>query len=226
LESRVVAEWSRTAWEEVDDLAATAGLDYTTVGRRIILWDTHRPVGRLPEMRDGDFSDSPVVTEYGMQLATLFAVTNGSGVVGSTEVAAKTKPYGPIEQLASSYADSGAAAGEVLTPDALAKAQASMVEQAKRNISGRWPAPLVVRVPDNSTLNPGANVTFQQLIPGVWLPLRSVNTPRQVLQWQKLDSVSVEVDSNGEQVKVVMSPAPNGGQDPDADQAAEDAANA
>jgi hypothetical protein len=218
-EARVVANWSRSCWEEIDDLAATAGLDYTTVGRRIILWDTHRAIGRLPEMRDGDFSDSTIVTEYGMQLATFFAVTNGSGVVGTYEVKAKTHPYGPVEQLASSYSDSAAASGETLTPAQLAAAQRSMVEQAERNISGRWPAPLIVRIPDNSTINPNANIGFQQLIPGVWLPLRSVNTARKVLQWQKLDSVEVEVDaSGGEKVHVVLSPAPNGGNDPDADQ--------
>lgn len=216
-EARIVADWSRTVWEEVDDLAATAGLDYTTVGRRILLWDTHRPIGRLPEMRDGDFSNSPIVTEYGMQLATFFAVTNGAGVAGWKEVPAKTDPYGPIEQLASSYSDSGAASTEILTPTALQKTQVTLSEQADRNISGRWPAPLIVRVPDNSTLSPKAGVGFQQLIPGVWLPLRSVNTPRQVLQWQKLDSVAVEADSNGEKVNVVLSPAPNGGNDPDAD---------
>jgi hypothetical protein len=221
-ESRVVADWSRSAWEEVDDLAATAGLDYATVGRRILLWDTHRAVGRLPELRDGDFSDSPIVTEYGMQLATFFAVTNGSGVVGSTEVAAGHYPFGPIEHLASSYSDSAAATAEIQTPAALAKAQESMVEQAKRNISGRWPAPLIVRIPDNSTLSPKANIGFQQLIPGVWVPLRSVNTPRQVTQWQKLDSIGVEVDDKGEKVHVVLSPAPNGGNDPDSDVAAEE----
>ena len=63
--------WSTTAWEQVDDLAATAGLDYTVIGRRILLWDTHVPIGRLPTMTDGDFSDSPIVTEYGMQTAHL-----------------------------------------------------------------------------------------------------------------------------------------------------------
>jgi hypothetical protein len=221
-ESRIVADWSRTCWEEVDDLAATAGLDYTAVGRRILLWDTHRPIGRLPEMRDGDFSDSPIVTEYGMQLATFFAVTNGSGVVGWTSEQKGMVPYGPIEQLASSYSDSEGAGGEVMTPAAKAAAEASLIEQAKRNISGRWPAPLIVRVPDNTTLSPKANVGFQQLIPGVWLPLRSVSTPRRVFQWQKLDSVAVEVDENGEKVHVVMSPAPNGGNDPDSDTAAEE----
>ena len=218
-ESRFVADWSRTIWEEVDDLAATAGLDYTTVGRRILLWDTHRAIGRLPEMRDGDFSESPIVTEYGMQLANFMGVTNGSGVVGYTWQGASTYPFGPIEMLASSYSD--AASSDLQTPEQLKQATDALIEQAKRNIAHRFPAPVIVRIPDNSTLSPNANVGFQQLIPGVWLPLRSVSTPRKVLQWQKLDSVSVEVDDKGEKVHVVVSPAPNGGNDPDADTAAE-----
>jgi hypothetical protein len=222
-ESRVVADWSRMVWEEVDDLAATAGLDYTTVGRRILLWDTHQPVGRIPELRDGDFSDSPVVTEYGMQLSNFLAVTNNSGAVGFNQVSAKSSPYGPVEMLASSYSDSSSAAPTVVTAEALAAMQSSLEEQAKRNISGRWPTPLVVRIPDSSTLNPKANIGFQQLIPGVWMPLRSVNTPRPVLQWQKLDSVSVEASDAGESVKIVVSPAPHGGEDPDADSAGDNA---
>jgi hypothetical protein len=234
-ESRVVADWSRTAWEEVDDLAATAGLDYTTVGRRILLWDTHRAVGRLPELRDGDFSAAPIVTEYGMQLATFQAVTNGSGVYGwavgqpdwptNSGPFGPSKPYGPVEQLASSYADTSSASPDAATPEAIAAMQKALNEQAKRNISGRWPSPLIVRVPDNSTLSPRVMIGFQQLIPGVWMPLRSSNTARNVVQWQKLDSVSVSYESGDEQIAVVLSPAPNGGQDPDADQSAADAAN-
>jgi hypothetical protein len=123
--------------------------------------------------------------------------------------------------LASSYSDSASASPDVQTPEALAKAIKAMEDQAKRNISHRWPAPVIVRVPDNTTLSPKANVGFQQLIPGVWLPLRSVATIRPVTQWQKLDSVSVEVGKDGEKVHVVMSPAPNNGEDPDADAAAE-----
>jgi hypothetical protein len=154
-------------------------------------------------------------------LANFFGVTNGSGVVGYTWQGTTTYPFGPIEMLASSYSDSAGASAELQTPEALAQATAALIEQAKRNIAHRWPSPLIVRIPDNSTLSPDANVGFQQLIPGVWLPLRSVNTPRKVTQWQKLDSIGVEVDDKGEKVHVVMSPAPNGGNDPDADLAAE-----
>jgi hypothetical protein len=233
-QSRIVADYSKTAWEEVDDLAATAGLDYVTVGRRIILWDTHNPIGKLPEMRDEHFSDPVIVTEYGMNLANYFAVTDGNGVWGAAYPLGTVPPdqpigagqvgafgyYGPIEQLASSYGDSDAGAAEdptVLTPEALAQMQASMARQAARNIAHRWTTPLIVRVPDNSSIHPGVNLGINQLIPGVWIPLRATQTNRTVAQWQKLDSVTVIEDGTGEKVQVVMSPAPNGGDDdPDA----------
>ena len=231
-ESKSVPDWSTTAWEQVDQLAATSGLDYTVVGRRILLWDTHTPVGRLPTMTDGDFSDSPVVSEYGMQGATFLAVTNGSGIVGTHQVGNKDRPagepyyypYGPLEMLSSSYNDTAAASTETLTREALATLVQGLSEQAKRNISGRFPIPLIVRVPDNSSLSPECAVGFQQLIPGVWIPLRASGTCRTVTQWQKLDSVSVSLDESGEKVAVVLSPAPNKGQDPDNDQAIADAA--
>lgn len=214
-QSRVVPDFSRTAWEEVDDMAATAGLDYTTVGRRIMLWDTHRPVGRLPEMRDENFADPPVVTEYGMQTATAFGVTNNNGVWGLAE--RTHSPYGLVEQLASAYGETEGGAEEVLTSAARAALQRTLAGQAERNISGRWPTPMVVRVPDNSTLHPDTGVGINQLVPGVWIPLRSRGPTWNVAQWQKLDLLTVSQDKDGEKVSVTMSPAPNQGEDPDAE---------
>jgi len=206
-ESRQVLDYSKTAWEEIDDLARSGGIDYTVVGRRIIINDTHRPLGRLPEMRDEDFSDPPVVTEYGMQLCNLYAVSNTGGKYALAQPKSETTPgefYGPIEMVGTSFGETDSAT--------------AMQKQAIRNISNRWPAPLIVRVPDNSTLNPEVNVTFDQLVPGVWIPLRAMNTLREVTQWQKLDSVTVLYDNGTEKVNVVMSPAPNGGGDPDAEE--------
>jgi hypothetical protein len=51
------------------------------------------------------------------------------------------------------------------------------------------------------------------LIPGVWIPLRATATCRNVSQWQKLDEVAVQETAGVEQIKVTMSPAPNGGDD-------------
>jgi len=219
-ENRIVPDVSRSAWEEIDDLAATAGLDYTTVGRRILYWDTHRTIGRLPEMRDGDFSDPVIVTEYGMQLANWYAVTNNNGVAGIAYPAGHDQVtwderYGPVEMVSSAYGEQEGAnvSTEALTPaqrDALVQ---SFTRQAKRGISNRWPTPVVVRVPDNSTLNPQVNLGINQLVPGVWIPLRATLTCRKLAQWQKLDSVDVEEAEGVESVRVTMSPAPHGGDD-------------
>lgn len=220
-QSRIVPDYTKTAWEEIDDMAANAGLDYTTVGRRIILWDTHNFVGVLPEMRDGDFSEPLTVSEYGMNASNYFAVTDGQGGWGAAYPLGKTiddwtEFYGPLEQLASGYGDLLPIDGSTMTPDQLAAEQAVLTSQAQRNINGRWPAPVVVRVPDNATINPDVNIGINQLIPGTWIPLRADTTVRKVTQMQKLDSITVNVDEQGERVNIVMSPAPLGYDDPDA----------
>lgn len=224
--SRIVKDYSRTAWEEIDDLAATAGLDYATSGRRILLWDTHRPLGRLAEMGNGAFSEEPIITEYGMSAANYFGVTNNDGVYGVASALIDGEPLPPegwIEQLASAYSESEAdAIARTLTRADRLKLEETLTEQAERNIEGRWFPPVIVRVPDNSTLSPDLNVGINQLVPGVWIPLRADNGIREVSQWQKLDSITVEQTDKGEKISVIMSPAPNGGQDPDADLAIEE----
>jgi hypothetical protein len=234
-ESRIVSDWSKTAWEEVDDLAATAGLDYTTVGRRIILHDTHRPIGLISEMRESDFFESPIITEYGMSAANIFGVTSNTGVYGKFEFP-RSQWYGsgPLEMLASAY---GEGADSPVDPRVLTRQEKERLEdvldtQAIRNINGRWAgvsiddqgtdtssddvvtvgpvfgAPVIVRVPDNSRVHPNAYVGINQLVPGVHIPLRAVTQCRQFAQVQKLDSVKVDVSGGVESVQIVMSPAP------------------
>lgn len=225
-QSRAAPDWSKMAWEEVDDLAATAGLDYVTVGRRVILNDTHRPIGRLQELRSENFSDPPVVSEYGMQLSNVFGVTNNNGIYGYKERRDDKggfKPYGLVEQLASAYGEDEGASDSVLTADSRQALEDTLTDQASRSISHRFPTPLIVRVPDNSTLKPDTPVSFNQLVPGVWVPLRATGL-RPVTQWQKLDLVTVTEGSGApEQISITLSPAPNGGEDPDSDASAVEA---
>lgn len=210
-QSRVVPDYSTTAWQQIDDFAAKSGLDYTAIGRKMVLWDTHNPIGVLPEMRDNDFGTPPVVTEYGMQLANFYGVTNNSGVYGTAERLTNGEPqyYGWIEMLSSAYGESDES-GETITLTAAAKAalEEALAEQAERSIASRWPTPLVVRVPDNTTLNPEINIGINDLVPGVFIPVRASGTLREVTQMQKLDSMSVTQTQAGEVVTVTLSPAP------------------
>lgn len=208
-EYRSTPPYSRTAFEEVDDMAANAGLDYTCVGRRIMLWGTKHRIGTLPEFRDEDLGAPPIVSEYGMSMANRYVVSDGNGVWGEAtrlDVSGNDENYGLVEMLSSTWASDSADASGQYTPEGLETIRESFAAFAERSISDRFPPPVVVRIPDNTTLNPGAVLSIQQLVPGVVIPLRSTGTLRQVVASQKLDSVKVVEEKGNETISVTMSP--------------------
>jgi hypothetical protein len=68
----------------------------------------------------------------------------------------------------------------------------------------------VVRVPDRTTVQPHVAIGINQLVPGVWIPLRAVGVLREVTQTQKLDNVTVTYTADEqEKIMVTMSPVPS-----------------
>lgn len=186
----------KTVWEEIDDMAAKGGIDYTVIGRAIHIWDTSKPLGTTRTITEADLDARVKVTIYGMDLATRAIVTDGEGAYGS---AGGVDPYyGLVENLETAYDE---------TEGADPPTSAELNSQAARNLVGRNPAPAVLRVPDNSTINLSAGLGIDDLVPGVFMPLRAKILIRTFNQTQKLDRVSVVEDSEGEKVSVTMSPA-------------------
>jgi hypothetical protein len=194
--SRVTQPYQATAYEDIDSLAAYSGLDYTVVGRRIILFDRHNALGRTPTVTQNDFLGDVRITVYGMELATFAAVTGGDGMYG---VASNPDPYyGQWEILDSAYDEEA---------DSAAPTQAELDSQAQRNLSGRVPTPLQVRVPENAQINPNGVLNIDNLIPGVQVPLRAKLAIRRIQQYQKLSKVQVNDDANGERIQVTLVPS-------------------
>lgn len=187
----------RTVFEELDGYAHRGGIDYTVVGRSLVQFDTHRNIGQGPQLTEADFMGDVIVSEYAMDLATEVTVTDGEGNFASTPVVADSY-YGRVEMLFTAYDESD---GE----DPPTKAE--MLSQANRNLKGRNPAPLEVRVPDGSRLSPASALNFEHLVPGVRFALRATLGGRRMSQMQKLDTVKVVVDTAGEQIMVTLSPA-------------------
>lgn len=209
MQYRSTPAYSRTAFEEVDDMAANAGLDYTCVGRSILLWGTKHRIGTLPEFRDEDLGAPPVVSEYGMSMANRYVVSDGNGVWGEAtrlDVSGNDETYGLVEMLSSTWASDSADETGTYTPEGLETIKKSFAEFAERSIADRYPPPVIVRVPDNTTLNPGTVLSIQQLVPGVVIPLRSVGTLRSVVASQKLDSVRVIEEKGNETISITLSP--------------------
>ena len=194
--SRVTLPRQSTVWEDMDSLAHRGGLDYSTIGRAIHLFDTDRSLGRTPVLSEADFIGDVIVTEYGMDLATETTATDGRGVYG---VAGGLDPYyGWVEMLHTAYDEE--------TDDEL-PTQTELDDQALRNLNGRNPAPIEVRVPDNSTLNPNGALTIDMLVPGVHVPLRATLSGRKMSQLQKLSQVKVVETPTGEKITVTLVPA-------------------
>jgi hypothetical protein len=204
-DSRTAAEfaaYSRTVGELVDTLAEDFGMDYTVAGRRILLWDTHARCHVLPRLTDEAFLNSPVITEYGSSLYTRSYVTNNDGKVRWVTAPQRWLDYyGPIDYVQS---DVQTADGNPEAPED----EETMEESAARNLDGHYPSPVLVRLPENTPLDPSYPVAINDLIPGAWAPLYSNSTCRTVEQWQKLDSMEAVIEEGIETVTVTFVSAP------------------
>lgn len=198
--TRVSEKFSQYVWDDMEELAARGGMDYTVVNRSLYLFDTHQFLGMGRRLTDADFLAELEVVEYGLELAVRSYVTDGLGHAQSASSA--DSYYGPVGLLASAY-DVKTSTDRI--PDS------ELLAQAKRNRRSRYPAPIVLKVPENSQLAPGVvDDLFPYLTPGVAFPVFSDATGRTIQQVQKLDRVAVEVTENGEQVAVTLSAAPVG----------------
>lgn len=203
--SKRTVPFQTTVWSEIDSMAYRAGLDYTVAGRRIMLFDTHTQWAITPTVTDNDFIGNTIVaTMYGMEHATHAAVTSSEGIYGFT--GANDPFYGEWEILDEAYDDTGTEA----------PTEAALLSQAVRNLDGRNPVPLHVRIPNNSQLNPEGVLNIRHLVPGVRIPLRATLLSLEVSQMQKLFKVRVtEAGGEKESVNLVMEPASKNDEPPE-----------
>lgn len=198
--AKVTPPYQKYVYEEIDELAARSGLDYTVIGRSIILMDRHVEFSRTPTVTEADFLGEVIVTEYGMEGGTIAFVTDGQGRFGVAGIAVDPY-YGEWELLDTAYQETDG-------PNVVPPTDSELASQAQRNISGRNPPPTTVRIPDGSQLNPNGVLSMSHLVPGIRVPLVATLTARTFSQMQKLDLVTVtETAEGGETITITLSPA-------------------
>jgi hypothetical protein len=191
----ITTPFEMSVGEHIDALAHRSGIDYTTVGRAIHVWDTSRSLGRLRTLTEEDFLGEVVITAYGAdhtEVAYVVAEDGRFGTAGSP-----SSYYGPWTKIFTVYNEEGTEA----------PTQSELDSQAQRNITGRSPVPIEVRIPDNSTLRLSHDLTIDDLVCGVQVPLRATLNARKLTQMQKLDLVTVTETATGETVQITLSPA-------------------
>jgi hypothetical protein len=176
---------SSTVYDELAELART-GVDFTALGRRIILAG-EMPLARLAQLGDDHFAGELRVIKDGRQAATAATVV-GKGVTGT---AGGVGPCGLLETLANEQ--------EILDT-ASARAEAEAIIKAGTN-------PIRLQVPDGSALVPEAPVGINELIPGVIIPVISTETCFDLATDLRLKRLQVSFDpDSGERVAVSLVP--------------------
>ena len=211
----VTYPYQMTVGEHLESLARYSGIDYTAIGRAIHIWDTSRALGRTQQMTEANFLDEIVVTEYGAEHAQSAYVLGqppegqDAPLVGQALRTDNLDYYGPWTEVYTPYTESGTNQ----------PTQGELNSQALRNLAGRSPAPVEVRIPDNSGVILGDAISMRELVPGVQIPLRATLSARKYYQMQKIDSIRVtESAQEGERIALTLIPTSR----PDADDELQD----
>ncbi|WQY99830.1 hypothetical protein [Microbacterium phage MO526] len=183
---------------------AEGGLDFTTVGRKILVWDSAQALGRTRTLTDADFDGDPQITLEGTDHFSISHVSaqrdeeaeddpTPSPSVGNA--GGEHPYYGVWTNIVSLSSEDGS---DNPTQDALNS-------QAQRDQVGRSPVPIDIRVPDDATLRLGPTLGINELVPGTIVPVRARLNIRQIQQDQRLDKMTVTETAEGEKIQVALS---------------------
>lgn len=184
---RTYAANSKYVIDALTDLAA-GSIDFTVIGRRIIIMESGYSLGRTPMLTCDHFQGDLCTTKDGDGYASR-AVVTGTGVTG---VAGGTDPYyGLVETLTDNQA-----IGRQTTADATAAGL----------LKGKEMVPLLIQPPQGSGLAPDAPVCLKDLVPGVTVPVSIDCTCRTATQDMRLTQLKVSVSAEGETIAPLLSP--------------------
>lgn len=196
----VTKAYEMTVGEHIQHLAHYGGVDFACIGRALHIWDVDRHLGSTRLITEADFLGSEVIlTAYGADHLQHAYVIGEDGVYGEAHNPDYEDYYGPWTGVFSAYNEEGTDQ----------PSQAELNSQAQRNLAGRSPVPVEVRVPDNSSIRLNDSLTINDLVPGVEIPVLATLNARQMSQKQKLDHLQVTEDSTGENVQIVLVPTTN-----------------
>lgn len=206
--ARVAFAFSMYVWEDFDKYAEDYGTDYTVIGRDIYYFDNHLAWAIIPPLDENYLSQMPRIVEYGYQLATRCTVTNGKGFAGSAVAPAPytdVDQYGIVDLLISNVSENAADEAPPTAGDL-----EQWAATAAQNLEDRYPTPVSIVVPANTTLLPGAPWDLDIMIPGAWFIADVTRTCRTVTEWQRLHEVVVtEAAPMGEMVQFTAVSAPS-----------------
>lgn len=183
-----------SAFDQLDQLAGT-GLDYTVVGRTVILASPNVPTAAIATLMDDHIIGEVELTKSGLLQANRWFVhyenddTDTPPGPGWRE-AANQYCYGLIERIRS-------------TDTALANKESAEIV-AQIYVDATSVTPRLLEIPDGSQLSPEAPWTIAEMIPGVRVDVGVTRLCVEATQSFRLTGMTVHQTTKGEEVTVSL----------------------
>lgn len=178
-----IRRWENRSSEELRQIAR-GGLDYTSVGRAIIIGSPNRdPAVPTTTLQAKDFQSGIEIRVVGSEAATA-GVAVGSVPEGSDPDVPPSKQYyggaDPFFGLIESWSTADGANNDDF-----------LLWVAKQRVAEGNPPPHTLSVPADSSLNPEAPVSIHQLVPSTYFTLLISGTCRRLAQYMRLSHLRV-----------------------------------
>lgn len=183
LSSHSIRHWENRSSEELREVAR-GGLDYTCVGRAIIIGSPNRdPSIKTITLQAKDFQSGIEIRVVGAEAATAGVAVGGVPEGADPNIPPNKVRHGgtdPFFGLIESWSSSeGSRSTDFLD------------WVAKQRIAEGNPPPHTLSIPADSSLNPEAPVSIHQLVPSTYFTLLISGTCRRLAQYMRLSHLRV-----------------------------------
>lgn len=190
--------FSLTLYDFLQRYVDRGGLDYVVRGRSIILYPHRVRVNQAVKLMPEHFVQQPAIIEYGSQVFTRAVTTlQNGGYYVSLAPEEWLNYYGTIDKVINNTEDAEDT-----------EADGTVQQLTELQVQDSYPAPVEVQVPANSTVAPDSPNSFQDLLPGTYIPIEARVFCKTVTRMQVIDRTAVTWVPGQEQVAITTMQVP------------------
>lgn len=185
-----------TVLEHMTNLAR-GGLDFTTVGRRIVVWDSAKAIGATRTMTEADIDGDPTIYANGEDLIAV------QHVVGQPVQDAPPGDTANVGSYVRGFDFYGPWAHLHTRSDEDSESttmQAALSTQARDLSAGGVPVPIDLNIGNSSSVRLDATLGINDLVAGVEIPVVARLMGRDIQRTQRLISLTVSETAQGESI--------------------------
>lgn len=194
---RSIRRWEAKSSEELREIAR-AGLDYTSVGRAIIVKSSsHNPAVPTITLRAKDFLSGVEIRVVGAEAATVGVAVGGPPPDADPNIPPENIPpqkvYYPLTGGISPFFG----LVENWTVSEGVTNESFLLWVAQQKVFDGNPPPTTLSLPADSSLSPEAPVSIHQLVPSTYFTINVNGTCRSVTQYMRLSHLRVTWSTDG-----------------------------